>query len=251
MLPRSRRVATMVGMKTLAGGWTLTGVGALLGLGSSLAITIAGPSVIDPARSCRYRFDEARTFTAHQQQFPPRTTCVRDDGQTFEYLSSRTTTVGAVLLVAAALLLLAGAALLAATWLRRDARPEPPRTTRSRPAFLWLTLLTGLTVNVVVAGIAVALHLFLGLAAAFFVVPALIGTTLLAAVIDRTAGPGEPGRRRRAMTVAVLGGLTGLALLWAVLASGTGWALLSVPLAAAVPGVAIAAVQHLRAPRPA
>src|SRR5689334_20278312 len=60
-------VASMSGMKALAGGWTLTGVGALLGVGSSLALAAAGPDIIDPGRSCKYRFDEAHEFKAHVQ----------------------------------------------------------------------------------------------------------------------------------------------------------------------------------------
>ncbi|WP_327004904.1 hypothetical protein OHA72_59525 [Dactylosporangium sp. NBC_01737] len=240
-------------MKTLAGGWTLVGGGVLLGLGSSLALAIAGPSRFDPARSCRYRFDVDRTFTAHEQQFPPHTTCVRDDGQAFEYLSSGTTLVGAVLLAVAALSLLAGVALLAVTWLRRDALPEPPPA-GSRQLHLWLALLLGLTVSVAVTGVFVALYIFLGVfAAAFVVVPALLGATMLAALFDKAAGPNGAGRRRRATTVAVLGGAGAIAVEWVALATDVlplgDWRLLSIPLATALCAVVVAA-QHVLAPAP-
>ncbi|MEV4517348.1 hypothetical protein AB0K00_51395 [Dactylosporangium sp. NPDC049525] len=241
-------------MKALAGGWTLTGTGVLLGLGSSLALVIAGPSRLDPARSCRYRFDVGRMWTAREQQFPPRTTCIRDDGQTFEYLSSGTTLAGTMLLAAATALMLAGVALLAVTWLRRDAQPEPPPA-GSRQLHLWLALLLGIIFSVAVTGVFVLLYIFLGaFPAAFFLVPALLGATMLAALFDKAAGPRAPGRRRRATTVAVLGGLGGLALEWTALATDAlpfgDWALLSVPLAAIL-CAAVAAAQHLLTPRPA
>lgn len=244
----------MVRMKALAGGWTLTGVGVQLGLGSSLWLALTGPDWIDPARSCRYRFDQARTFTVREQELPPRTTCVRDDGQTFEYLSPGTTLTGTVLLIAASLLMLAGVALLAATWLRRDALPSPPPV-GSRRMHLWLALLLGFTISVIVTGVGTGLYIFIGrFAAFFFVVPALLAATMLAALFDKAAGPGRPGRWRRATAVAVLGGLAGMALVWTSLASDAlplgEWALLSIPLAA-VPCAAVVAVQHLLTPRPA
>ncbi|MDG6104054.1 hypothetical protein Daura_12550 [Dactylosporangium aurantiacum] len=241
-------------MKALAGGWTLTGVGVLLGVGSSLALAAAGPDLIDPARSCRYRFDEAHEFKARVQHFPPRVTCVRDDGQTVEYLSSGTTLVGTVLLAAAVLLLLAGLVLLAVPWLRGDTATGP-RPAGSRRMHLWLSLLLGITVTVAVSAVGILVYVFLGLLTAMFsVVPALLGATVLAALFDRVAGPGTPGHRRRGLAVAVGGGLIGYAvlevgLLTDVLPLGD-WGLLAVPLSA-VPCAAIVAVQHALAPKPA
>jgi hypothetical protein len=241
----------MVRMNTLAGGWALVGGGALLGTGSSLALAIAGPSRLDPARSCRYRFDVDRAWTASERQFPPRATCIRDDGQTFEYLSSGTTTVGAVLLAVATALLVAGIALLAVTWLRRDALPEPPPA-GSRQLHLWLALLLGTLITFVVTGIGTALYIFLGaFTAFFFAAPALLGATALAALLDRAAGPPVPGRRRRATAVAVGGGLAGTALVHVAFTTDllADWSLLSLPLAALV-CAAIVAAQHLLAPAP-
>lgn len=244
----------MSGMKALAGGWTLTGIGVILGFGSSLALQAAGPDLIDPGRSCRYRFDEAHEFTARVQHFPPRATCIRADGQTIEYLSSGTTLVGTVLLSAATLLFLTGVVVLAVPWLRGDTEPGP-RPAGSRQMHLWLALLLGITLTVVVAGPGFLLYLFLGpLTAMFFVVPALIGATVLAALFDKAAGPGAAGRRRRGLAVAVGGGAAGFGVLWVGLLSDMlplgDWALLTVPVAV-VPCAAIAAVQHALAPKPA
>jgi hypothetical protein len=232
-------------MKALAGGWTLTGVGSTLGIGTGIAIIVIGPSVIDPARSCRFRFDESRTFTADAQSFPPRVTCVRDDGQTFDYLSTGATLVTTLLLVAAAALVLVGAALLAATWLRRDATPGPAPT-GSRQQHLWLALLLGSALTIAVTGVGTALSLFLGpFIAIFYAAPLLLGAAALAAAVDRTTGPRRPGPRRRGTAVAVGGTAIGAALIQLGLATGWFWPSL---LLAVVPYPALAAAQHLLAP---
>ncbi|MFF5231282.1 hypothetical protein [Dactylosporangium sp. NPDC000521] len=236
-------------MKTLAGGWALTGTGALLGLGTTLTLWAVGPSKFDPARSCHYRFDETRTFTAVERSFPPQVTCVRDDGQTFEYLSSTTTLTGTVLLAVSAAAVLAGAALLATTWLRRDAVPAPPPP-GSRRLHLWLALLLGAALTVVVTVPGLALYVFLGaLPALFFAAPALLGAAALAAALDRHAGPPRPGPRRRGTTVALGGTLLGSALFLVVSTTDAldaldDWTLLAFPLAVLL-YPAIAATQHL------
>ncbi|MGI5177398.1 hypothetical protein ACQEVZ_13800 [Dactylosporangium sp. CA-152071] len=239
-------------MKALAGGWALTGTGALLGLGTTLTLWAIGPSKFDPARSCHYRFDESRTFTAVERSFPPRVTCVRDDGQTFEYLSSTTTLTSTVLLAVSAALVLAGAALLAATWLRRDAVPAPPPS-GSRAVHLWLALLLGLALTLVVTGLGLALYLFLGpLAALFLATPALLGAAALAAALDRHAGPPRPGPRRRGTTVTLGGALLGTALVLATFTIDAlaGWTPLTFLLAVLL-YPAIAAAQHfLPSPAP-
>lgn len=222
-------------------GWALLIAGSVGTLVTAWAGESLKPHWFDPDEACVDRFGPASgTYTIETSYFPVRATCVSDGGARLEFVDPGDTVIASSILAAMVLAVLAGLVLIGLGWLRRPAGPstvEPAAPyeggkVATHAVLIWFIVLV--FTGVVALLVACALFVAGPIAGAVLPLPVLVLGGVLAALVDRTVGPGRAlGRgslrsRHRGLLVGTGGLLVAFALLagvW-IWSDGPGFVLL-------------------------